>query len=130
MFFFQRGLFALALHARLFSAKRHDDAPRRAVVEIAPVRCLLLRKVVGRKRVVGIPRESVRSSSAPVVGSGRGLAGTVGEGDRVWDTRKRTARDGGRAISLGGGEGRQLRSAGWTIGWDGQAGQGEAVGTT
>lgn len=38
MFFFQRGLFALALHARLSSAKRHGhDAPHRAVVEIVPV---------------------------------------------------------------------------------------------
>lgn len=35
-------------------------------------------------------------------------------------TRGRGWHDGGRAISLSGrGEGRQLRSAGWTIGWDG-----------
>lgn len=70
----------------------------------------------GGKRVVGYPaRESAWST---VVGlTGRGPIGVEKSGDPcVWDARKDGGSDGG-AISLGGGgEGRQLRSAGWTTG--------------
>lgn len=60
MFFFQRGLFALALHARLSSAKRHGrDVPRRAAPRRRRNRPRVSAgKFSGGKRVVGIPRES------------------------------------------------------------------------
>jgi len=111
MFFFQRGLFAPALHARLSSAKRHErDAPHRAVVEIVPV-CPLgslvgANELVSRARVGTTGGGGVRLGPIGVEKSGDPSLGH-GEG---W-------RSNGGAISLGaGGEGRQLRSAGWMTG--------------
>lgn len=86
MFFFQRGLFALALHARLSSAKRHErDAPHRAVVEIVPV-CSPGRCGGGKTSCRYPARESARPAMVgATVGADRG-----GEEwrTRVWDTRK------------------------------------------
>lgn len=86
MFFFQRGLFALALHARLSSAKRHErDAPHRAVVEIVPV-CSPGRRGGGKTSCRYPARESARPAMVgATVGADRG-----GEEwrTRVWDTRK------------------------------------------
>lgn len=83
MFFFQRGLFALALHARLSSAKRHGRAAprRRRNRPRVPAG-----KFSGGKRVVSIPRESRHGRRWwGMVGADRG-----GEEwrTRVWDARK------------------------------------------